>query len=239
MFGIILFYAVKPLFKHFIALSVLIILLLIAWQYAEPPGTAPVQAVLPFSGLSIAIDPGHGGYDPGSSGSGIVEKDLVLEIGLYLSEYLEQGGARTFLTREQDKDFLEAIAGPKKRLDFKNRLQLVEREKADLLISIHANYISSPRWHGSQVFFQEDCSEGEKLARSIQHELIRVLKNTDRQAKSGNYFMLRESSMTAVIVEVGFLSNPTEAALLGTPEYQKKMAWAIYLGILSYYHADP
>jgi N-acetylmuramoyl-L-alanine amidase len=64
-----------------------------------------------------------------------------------------------------------------------------------------------------------------------------VAKNTDRQIKGGDFFMLREASMDGALVEVGFLSNPEEAALLATPEYQKKIAWAIYLGIISYLSA--
>ncbi len=157
----------------------------------------------------------------------------MLEIALYLRDYLQQGGARVIMTREEDKDFLLPAAGPKKRLDFSNRLKIVEDGGADLIVSIHANYISSPRWRGSQAFFQDGCNEGKNIAESIQAELTRVLQNTDRLARSGNYYMLRESSMPGAVVEVGFFSNPQEAALLGRADYQKKMAWAIYLGIIN------
>ena len=193
----------------------------------------PAQAVLPLSGLVIAIDPGHGGYDPGSTSNGLLEKDVVLEIALYLREYLKQGGARVILTREQDRDFLQAVAGPKKQLDMRNRLQIVEDGGADMIVSIHTNYITSPRWRGAQLFYQDGCPVGKSMAESIQAELTRVLKNTDRLPRSGNYYMLRESSMPGVVVEVGFLSNPHEAALLGSADYQKKIAWAIYLGIIA------
>jgi N-acetylmuramoyl-L-alanine amidase len=207
--------------------------MLLAWHHVVPPRVMPAQAVLPLSGLVIAIDPGHGGYDPGSTSNGLLEKDVVLEIALYLRDYLQQGGARVIMTRDEDRDFLITAAGPKKRLDFSNRLKIVEDGGADFIVSIHANYIASPRWRGSQLFYQEGCSVGKKMAECIQAELTRVLKNTDRLARSGNYYMLREGSMPGVVVEVGFLSNPEEAALLGTASYQKKIAWAIYLGIIA------
>ena len=198
------------------------------------PRLAPVQGLLPLYGRVIAIDPGHGGYDPGAISNRLLEKDLVPEIALFLRDYLKQGGARVIMTRDRNKDFLEAGAGPKKRLDMRNRLKIVEDGGAELLPSIHANYMGSPRWRGSQVFFQEDCAEGQDLAQCIQRELIRVLQNTDRQAGSGDYFMLRESGMTGVVVEVGFLSNPHEAELMASPPYQKKLARAVYLGIVAY-----
>ncbi len=195
---------------------------------------SPAQAVLPLSGRIICVDPGHGGYDPGTIRNGIQEKDIVLKIALCLRDYLQQGGAWVVLTREKDLDFLEITAGPKKRLDMKNRCQIIEEGGGELLISIHANCISSSIWRGAQVFYREGSEEGKLLASAIQNELIRILKNTDREAKSGDYYILRETSIPGVIVEAGFLSNPEEAELLNSPEYQKKIAWAIYLGIISY-----
>lgn len=236
MSGIIIFFSFKlPSRQLFLLLTLFIGALLFTWHQVLPPRHVPVEAVLPLTGLIIAVDPGHGGYDPGSTSNGVLEKDVVLEIALYLRDYLQQGGARIILTREEDKDFLEATAGPKKRLDFSNRLQIVEDAAADLLISLHANCIASPRWRGSQVFYQKGCDEGQGLAECIQLELSRVLENTDRLAQSGNYYLLRESSMCGVVVEVGFLSNPQEAALLQKADYQKKVAWAIYLGIVAYF----
>ncbi len=203
----------------------------------KAPFALPARAVLPLSGLYIAIDPGHGGYDPGAKSNDILEKDIVLEISLYLREYMQQGGARVMMTREEDRDFLLPAAGPKKRQDLHNRLKSVEEAGVDLLLSIHANHFPSPYWSGSQVFYQEGCSKGEALAAAIQAELRRVLQNTERQAKSGDFFMLRESSVPGVVVEVGFLSHPGEAALLASPAYQKKLAWAVYLGVVAFINA--
>jgi len=207
---------------------------LLIWWGCRANRALPARTVLPLSGWTIGIDPGHGGYDPGAKRGELLEKDVVLEISLYLREYLQQGGARVVMTRDKDIDLLETLAGPKKRLDLKNRLKIIEEAGVDLLISIHTNDIVSSRWRGAQVFYQEGKEDGKLLACAIQDELGRVLKNTARQAKGANYYMLRESSMTAVLVEAGFLSNPEEARLLAAPDYQKKVAWAIYLGIIKY-----
>lgn len=210
-----------------------IALSIFGWGYSGSR-VSPAQAILPLSGLIIGVDPGHGGYDPGSGKGDIIEKDIVLQIALYLRDYLQQASGSVVMTRDEDVDLLEIPAGPKKDLDFQNRKKIIEDSGVDLLISIHANAISSPRWRGAQVFYQEGNEEGRLLASAIQHEMIRVLKNTDRQIKSGNFFMLREIRAKGVIVEVGFLSNPEEAALLSSPDYQKKVAWSIYVGIINY-----
>lgn len=197
-----------------------------------------VQGPLPLSGRIIGVDPGHGGYDPGVIRGEIMEKDVVLQISLFLREYLQQGGAWVVMTRDKDMDFLQTMAGPKKRLDMQNRLKIIEEAGVDALLSIHANGMNDPRWRGAQVFYQEEKQEGKVLAEAIQEELRRVVKNTHRQVKSGDFFMLRESSAMGALIEVGFLSNPEEASLLVQPEYQKKIAWAIYLGVIKYFSSQ-
>ncbi len=193
------------------------------------------SAVLPLTDRIIGIDPGHGGYDPGAGRGDTLEKDVVLQIGLYLRHFLHQAGAQVVMTREEDYDLLELPVGPKKRADMANRLSILEDAEAELIVCIHANYIASPRWRGAQTFYRQDCANSRHLSRVIQEELIRVLQNTSRQTAASNFFILKNSSATAALVEVGFLSNPEETMLLKTPEYQKKVAWAIYLGIIRHY----
>lgn len=219
---------------RFLWLILLVIAVTFFWWSYSGSRASPAQAILPLSGKIIGIDPGHGGYDPGSGRGEIIEKDVVLQIALYLREYLQQAGGWVVMTRDEDFDLLEIPAGPKKDQDFQNRKKIIDDSGANLLISIHANAIASSHWRGAQVFYQEGSEEGRLLASAIQYEMVRVLKNTDRQIKNGNFFMLREISADGVIVEAGFLSNPEEAALLCSPDYQKKVAWAIYLGIINY-----
>ena len=207
------------------------------WQFAKVY-SEPVIFPMPLQGKVIAVDPGHGGYDPGIRSNGFLEKEVNLAISLILRDYLQQGGARVVMTRERDMDFLQAAAGPKKKLDMKNRLKIIEECGAHLFLSIHTNAISSSYWSGAQTFYQQGDEEGRVLAEFIQTEMIRVLQNTDRKIKPGDYVLLRESSMPGVVIEVGFLSNPTEARLLMTPEYQSKVAWSIYSGVLKYFDSN-
>lgn len=191
-------------------------------------------SVFPLYGYVIALDPGHGGYDPGFLENGITEKEIVLEISLKLKSYLEQSGASVVMTRDSDRDLLEQPVGPKKHRDLSNRLKLVEESGSDILISVHANAISSPYWSGAQTFYAPGDEESKALALAIQQELIRVLGNTRRSALSRELFVLLESPVPAVIVEVGFMSNPDESRLLRNPAYQQRVAWALYIGIVRY-----
>lgn len=195
-----------------------------------------VQTGLPLSGKKIVIDPGHGGYDPGVFRRSLLEKDLNLAVSLVLRNYLQGGGASVVMTREADYDLLALpAAGPKKRLDMKNRLSIIKGAQPDLLISVHVNASLSPSWSGAQVFHRKNCIEGRKLAVLIQEELARVLQNTDRLAQEGDYFLLNEAGVPAALVETGFISNPEEARLLADARYRSRLAWAVYLGIVRYF----
>jgi N-acetylmuramoyl-L-alanine amidase len=202
------------------------------------PRIQPAAKVLPLAGYVIALDPGHGGYDPGADAQGVLEKDVVLDISFWLRDMFWQAGAQVMMTREKDQSLLELPAGPKKQQDLENRLKLIEEADVDILISIHANAIASPRWFGAQTFYKSEDEESQRLAGLIQEEIIRVMRNTTRKitAGRGNYFLLENSPVPGVIVEVGFLSNPRERGLLAEPTYQKKMAWCIYLGTIRYFN---
>ena len=186
---------------------------------------------------TIGIDPGHGGYDPGFFKGDITESEIVLDISLKLRRLFEQTGSRVVMTRERDKDLCDEpkVDGKSDKVrDLSNRVKILEENNVDIILSIHANSIPSSVWHGSQTFYQIDDEIGRELAYAIQNSLIENLKNTDRTILSGDYYILRESSPTGVVVEVGFLSNPTEGELLTNEVYQEKVAWAIYLGVLNY-----
>ena len=195
---------------------------------------------LPLSGQIIVIDPGHGGRDGGAvSRSGLVEKEITLAISLYLRDLLEASGALVIMTRESDQELASEEArllGRRKKEDLLNRVKIINREYADLFVSIHLNSVPSPKWRGAQTFYNPKWPESERLAQFIQEELIRNLENTHRLPKKNqDIFILRTSHIPGVLIEVGFLSHPEEAALLGQEEYQKKVAFAIYTGILRYY----
>lgn len=211
----------------------------IVWTALGAFATKPATSVLPLSGHVVAIDPGHGGRDGGAvSASGIVEKDVTLAISLSLRDYLQEAGAIVIMTRETDIELANPDSNvSQKRQDLMNRVKIVNESGADFMISIHLNSIGSSRWSGAQTFYQPKRDEShQQLAAWIQSELVRNLENTDRVAKAldRNIYLMRMVNMPAALVEVGFLSNPQEASLLATEAYQKKVAEAIYKGILRY-----
>ncbi|MBC7075405.1 MAG: N-acetylmuramoyl-L-alanine amidase CwlD [Syntrophomonadaceae bacterium] len=184
----------------------------------------------------IVIDPGHGGFDPGAWRGDVLEKDITLQISKKLAERLSQAGAMVILLRETDCALIpegddEAVGGLKHQ-DLANRVKKANEARADLFISIHANADLSPKWSGAQTFYNSKSEQSKALAEAIQEELIRILGNTNRKVKTGNYYVLEHTEMPAVIVEVGFISNPREARLLTSSEYQSKLAYAIFSGIV-------
>lgn len=188
----------------------------------------------------IVVDPGHGGIDPGSKGSnGVIEKEVALEVARKLATILGQAGAMVLMTRETDIDLSEPDGGElisRKRQDLSKRVALANNHKADSFISIHVNSYKSGRGvHGAQTFYQPGSEEGGSLAKSIQSEMVRLLKNTDRKAKDVDYYTTRNANMPAVIVEIGFISNPKEEKLMCDTDYQAKLAYAIYSGIIKYF----
>ncbi len=186
--------------------------------------------------FTIVIDPGHGGRDPGKVGTaGTLEKDINLQIALYLKEILESQDIKVIMTRTEDKDLSTATTNFKIS-DMKERVSLLQKSNADLVISIHQNSYTDPKVYGAQCFYHTNSTEGKELASIIQNKIITATKQTKiREIKSNNdYYLLKHSPVPTVIAECGFLSNPKEEQLLITDTYQRKMAWAIHLGILQY-----
>jgi len=195
--------------------------------------TAPVMSYA-VANKVIVIDPGHGGPDPGAKGQISQEKDITLAISQNLARYLSQAGALVIVLRQDDDDLAGNFKGSllqRKRKDLSLRVAKAEDSHADLFISIHTNADPSPRWYGAQTFYNPKSEASKKLAEAIQGEMKRILGNTKREAKIGSYYILDKTPMPAVIVEVGFLSNPQEERLLNSSEYQSKVAYAIFSGI--------
>ncbi len=202
--------------------------------------TAPDQQrpalALALLGKTIVIDAGHGGCDPGAiGGSGILEKDVNLAISQRVAAMLRQVGANVVETRTAD----EALA-ENKRQDTYRRVEIAEENQAGLFITIQANSIPQRQYRGAQVFFAAGSVEGQGLSESIQQSLGEVLQNTDRVAKSiENIYVVNKLAIPSIVVETGFLSNPDEELLLADSRYQQLVAYAVFLGIVSYYSDQP
>jgi N-acetylmuramoyl-L-alanine amidase len=185
----------------------------------------------------IVIDPGHGGMDPGMIGiDGLEEKGINLAISLKLKAYLENDGYSVVMTRETDDGLYEADAQNKKAQDMQNRILLITQEEPLLTVSIHQNSYEESSVCGPQVFYYADSTEGERLAEEIQ-ACMNVIPGVARSREiKGNtsYYLLKRSPSVLTIVECGFLTNPDEAALLQSDDYQRLVAEAVRDGIENY-----
>ena len=185
----------------------------------------------------VVIDAGHGGVDPGAVGKGnVLEKDVTLAVSKRLQTLIQQSGAKTIMVRVDDSD-LGTSQGllKRKREDLAQRIQLAMDAQAEVYISIHANSFPDAKLTGAQTFYHADSPEGKLLAQSIQQEL-NSMTNVKRVIKGNqDIYVLKKAHQAAVTVELGFLSNLEEEQLLTTPEYQEKLAIAIYQGIGVYF----
>ena len=191
-----------------------------------------------LTGLTVALDPGHGGYDGGARAhdSGIWEKEINLQIALAVEKELLARGAQVVLTRREDICLAPGDTATKarKRADLKARTDLAQAAGADVFLSIHLNEYRSRTESGPQVFYQQGGEAGRLLAGALQAALVAGLKpGKIRSAMAGDYFVLR-SSIPSALVECGFLSNAAEEKLLLDPDYHTRIAAALADGLTEY-----
>ncbi len=187
----------------------------------------------------VLIDAGHGGADNGASAAdGTLEDGINLAISLQLYDVLRFCGFSVNMTRTEDAVVTDETSDTSrswKANDMYARLRQYDR--ASLTVSIHQNHFSQTKYHGTQVFYGTKHTESQKLADTIQKQVAALLQpqNTRAIKAAGeNIFLLHRTTQPAVIVECGFLSNPTEAKQLKNPQYQQQMAFVIGCGILEY-----
>jgi N-acetylmuramoyl-L-alanine amidase len=179
--------------------------------------------------FKIAEDPGHGGADSGAVGpSGVQEKNITLPVAKMVAEYLAPI-AEVMLTRTDD-----SIPGGNPDTELSFRAKMANDWGADLFVSIHCNAAADPAANGTETYHMPGSQKGATLAGAIQSRLVSALGLRDRGVKQANYAVLRRTSMPAVLVEIAFISNPTEEALLKSSDFQRKAARAIAQGIADY-----
>lgn len=189
----------------------------------------------PLAGKKIAIDPGHGGPNPGAIAvDGSYESHNVLAISLILRDLLQSAGAEVVMTRTTDVE-------PKSPFDpqagqLKARTDIVNASGAGLFISVHNNaYPQNSAVSGVMTFSRRDCSTSMRLSRLVLDELVRATGFTNKGAETAGFYVLRNTKVPAVLAEIGFLTNRSDAAVLKTPAMRQKAAQGIYQGILRYY----
>lgn len=179
----------------------------------------------------VLLDPGHGGFDGGTTASdGTNEKQINLTLSLVLRDLLRVTGVPVQMTRQTDM-----ATGESKVADMHNRLSMYEN--AALVISIHQNHFSEAKYRGAQVFYSVNDTESERLAQLLQQSVaVRLQPENNRQIKpaTSGIYLLHHTTTPAVLVECGFLSNPQELDLLKQPSYQQELAFALLCGYWDY-----
>jgi N-acetylmuramoyl-L-alanine amidase len=183
------------------------------------------------------IDPGHGGFDPGTeSAAGTLEKDLNLAIGIKTDLFMRFLGLRTVMTRDTDTSLDDAgsvAIRQRKASDIRRRVQTVNGTENGVLLSIHQNYFEQSRYRGAQVFYHG--SDNMEFADTMQGALRLLDTENTRQSKNiSSVYLLKHSDKPSVLVECGFLSNAAEDALLQSESYQRKLAVSITKGFLDW-----
>lgn len=197
---------------------------------------------LPINNKVIVLDAGHGVPDEGAqSSNGTTEAESNLKIALKVQNLLEQSGATVILTRSDENaiyDLDSKTLKQKKISDIHNRVKIGNESSADIFVSIHLNKIPQQQYWGWQTFYKQESPEGQKLATSIQNSLNESIQKENKRVpmKIENVYIIKHVEIPTTIVECGFLSNPEEEQLLLNNEYQDKLAWGIYTGIMDYFY---
>lgn len=195
---------------------------------------APLGSVFSASSVvpTIVIDPGHGGQDRGARANApfCEEKRICLQTARLVRQYLDQLGYRVVMTRNNDAF-----------VPLPNRVETAAQADSSIFVSIHYNSCRNPSAEGIEIWFHDSkenktrSKASKRLADAVLPRLIRRTHATSRGVKRGNFYVLRETTMPAIIVEGGFISNPHERSLLKDREYQEKIARGIADGIDQYF----
>ena len=190
---------------------------------------APVAKIPPPDAKLVVLDPGHGGYDLGAKMSSCDEKSLALSTALLTKKHLLELGYRVILTRSRDIF-----------LSLERRTEIANQTKSKIFVSIHFNAAKSLTAKGIEIFF---CHSQDKirahasknLASKVLKKMIDHTSSENRGVKEGNFFVIRETLMPAILVEAGFMTHPEELHLLKDIVYRDKIARGISEGIDAYF----
>lgn len=196
---------------------------------------------VPATGKVIVLDAGHGKPDEGAeSSTGTTEAETNLKITMKVQNLLEQAGATVILTRSDENaiyDLDKTTLREKKISDIHNRVKIGNESSADIFVSIHLNKIPQNQYWGWQTFYKSGNEESTKLAKCIQTSISEAIEKENKRVamKIDNVYIVKHVEIPISIVECGFLSNSEEEKLLLQDEYQDKLAWGIYTGIMDYF----
>jgi len=182
------------------------------------------------NGHLIVLDPGHGGFDTGSTSQNVEEKALALRTAVLVKRYLSSMGYRVILTRSRDVF-----------IPLAKRTAIANDTKSKLLVSLHYNAFKNPNAKGIEIYYYDKgskwrSSNSKKLAQLVLSRLLTQTGAASRGVKHGNFHMVREANMPAILVEGGFITHPKERDQLSDPKYLDRIAQGIAEGVDKYFH---
>ncbi|MDN7226481.1 N-acetylmuramoyl-L-alanine amidase [Planococcus sp. N064] len=195
------------------------------------PSVSPNPIPVVKSNLTVIIDPGHGGKDPGATGNGFLEKNVVLNIGKHMQDYIEKTPINVKMTRETDK-FVELA----------DRAKFASRNDGDVFVSIHTNALNGSA-NGQETFYyastaavNPNVKSSRALSIYLQARMQEVWDLKNRGVKAGNYQVLRQNTVPAALVEIGFIDSTTDIQYIKDEADRKAMGKALFLGTLDYFY---
>lgn len=179
--------------------------------------------------FKVGLDFGHGGTDPGAIGArGLKEKDVNLAVGKVLAELLKYNDLQTVVTRSTDV-----------YVSLLKRVEMLNKAKVDLVVSLHVNAAESPKADYVATFVYARGGKAEQAARAVQQALASATRWRGPASPDGvlvkNLYLLRETKAPAILVEMGFITNPQQEQQLREASFQRLLAVAIAKGILNYF----
>ncbi len=228
-------------FLAFMLTAAILFSVLICNAYNKVSMQTTENKVLGENKIRVVIDPGHGGEDGGAEGKdGTVEKDINLSIAEILKDMLIQGGFEVEMIREEDisvgDNSLQTVR-ERKRSDLEKRVEIYNSHENNVVLSIHQNNFSQSKYSGTQIFYSKNNAKSEELSEYIRKAVVGLVQpENERQCKPADdsIFVLHNAKVPAIIIECGFMSNSQELEKLKDYEYQKQLAFAIYMGFVEY-----
>jgi len=180
-------------------------------------------------GHLIVLDPGHGGFDIGATVQKVEEKTLALKTANLVKRYLANKGYRVILTRSRDLF-----------LPLKKRAAIANDTKSHLFVSLHFNAFKNPTVQGIEVFYYDKgtkwkSSNSKRLAQLVLARMLAQTSAPSRGVKHGNFHVIRETTMPAILIEGGFITHPKERGHLSDQKYLERLALGIAEGIDQYF----
>lgn len=210
----------------------------------EPTTPPTEQPKGPLAGKTVIIDPGHGGEDPGTYGNGLVEEVLTLDLANRVTAKLEAQGARIVMTRTTDDRcgsptiYTGLTLYERSRKDLACRAELTAQEKANLFLSIHYNALAGTAASGTETYYSPTSQyipQSMRFAGLLQVEVVKATGLPDRGVRSDDFYVITNTDAPSALVEIGFLTNATDAAILAQSATKERVATALAQGVIRYF----